>query len=227
MHALRQYIQDQLDERGWERADLMRRSGLSRQQVHRLLTDDRPRLPEIPDETTIMGLANAFGPRSLVDIQRAIIEAIGLGQAEDRVRVDVRYAGNNDLIEELRARLTYHAGVAPKGETVRLKPTSFTDARSLGAWVRHGYDVEFDLGGASDSDGKRLIDFAAGLALAMGAKLERVQGRRFRIAHHGPLPTVVEAATEDVLVDEPDDEDLQIAAHRSVEPAGYPESEQP
>lgn len=77
MHPYQQFIQDQLDARGWRQSDLARRSGLSRQLISQTLSDTRPHLGRMPDSGTIEKLATGFevsietvrtaAARSLVD----------------------------------------------------------------------------------------------------------------------------------------------------------------
>jgi transcriptional regulator with XRE-family HTH domain len=60
VHHYRRFIQDNLDSRGWKQADLVRASGLSRQLIHSILRDDRDHLGQMPDESTLEGLAKGF-----------------------------------------------------------------------------------------------------------------------------------------------------------------------
>jgi transcriptional regulator with XRE-family HTH domain len=61
MHEYRRFIQAELDARGWEPADLVRRSGLRRQLVWKILHDERDALGQMPDEATLEKLATGFG----------------------------------------------------------------------------------------------------------------------------------------------------------------------
>ncbi len=60
-HAYRAFIRAEMDARGWKPADLARRSGLSKQTLSKILNDDRPHLGQMPDQSTVEGLAAAFG----------------------------------------------------------------------------------------------------------------------------------------------------------------------
>ncbi len=55
MHEYRRFVHAELDARGWTPADLVHRSGLSRQLVWKVLHDDRPTLGQMPDESTLEG----------------------------------------------------------------------------------------------------------------------------------------------------------------------------
>lgn len=81
MHEYRRFVQTELDARGWRQAELVRRSGLSRQLVSSILRDNRDYLGQMPDAETIEGLALGFdvpaetvrtaAARSLVDYRAA------------------------------------------------------------------------------------------------------------------------------------------------------------
>jgi len=61
VHEYRRFVQDELDARGWKPAELARQSGLRRQLVWKILHDNRPTLGQMPDESTIEGIARGFG----------------------------------------------------------------------------------------------------------------------------------------------------------------------
>jgi transcriptional regulator with XRE-family HTH domain len=50
-----------MDARGWRQADLARRSGLHRSLISKLLKDNRDHLGQMPDDSTIDGIARGFG----------------------------------------------------------------------------------------------------------------------------------------------------------------------
>lgn len=61
VHEYRRFVQEHLDDRGWKQADLVRASGLSRQLIHSILKDDRDHLGQMPDGSTMEGIARGFG----------------------------------------------------------------------------------------------------------------------------------------------------------------------
>ncbi|MDV7194656.1 helix-turn-helix domain-containing protein [Mycolicibacterium fortuitum] len=61
MHEYRRFIQEHLDSRGWKQADLVRASGLSRQLISSIVKDDREHLGQMPDDSTMEGIAKGFG----------------------------------------------------------------------------------------------------------------------------------------------------------------------
>src|SRR5690554_566323 len=100
MHALRKYVQTQMDARGWRPADLANASGISKQVVSGLLADTRDHIDRMPSEKTITGLCRAFS------IQRPVLLAVigeAMGLPVDRpVKVaDASRVSNDELIREL------------------------------------------------------------------------------------------------------------------------------
>lgn len=55
-----------------------------------------------------------------------------------------------------------------------IKPRSYNDARLIGEAFRQGVPVIINLTEMSDSDAKRLVDFAAGLSFGLHGSIERV-----------------------------------------------------
>lgn len=69
--------------------------------------------------------------------------------------------------------------LARGGEITTLHPTGYGDARAVGERYRDGFPVLMDLTDLPESDAKRLVDFAAGLAFGLRGKIERVTNRVF------------------------------------------------
>jgi transcriptional regulator with XRE-family HTH domain len=61
VHEYRRFVQAELDARGWKPAELARRAGLHRQLVWKILHDQRPALGQMPEESTMEGIARGFG----------------------------------------------------------------------------------------------------------------------------------------------------------------------
>lgn len=61
MHEYRKLIQAELDRRGWRQSELARRGGLGRSVINKILNDDRPHLGQMPDDSTMDGIATGFG----------------------------------------------------------------------------------------------------------------------------------------------------------------------
>lgn len=55
-----------------------------------------------------------------------------------------------------------------------IHPRSFNDARRIGEDFRSGTPVIINLGEMDDTDARRIVDFASGLALGLHGALERV-----------------------------------------------------
>lgn len=104
MHEYRRFIQDELDARGWKPAELARQSGLRRQLVWKILHDNRPTLGQMPDESTMEGIASGFG----IPVDRVRIAAARSlrGYEDDGAPLsnDLSAVSNDVLLTEIRRR---------------------------------------------------------------------------------------------------------------------------
>ncbi len=73
-----------------------------------------------------------------------------------------------------------------------LHPRSYSEARTIGEQYRDGTPVIMNLTEMDESDAKRLVDFAAGLAFALRGSIEKVTNRVFLLS-----PPNVDVAAED------------------------------
>lgn len=105
MHALRMFVQAQMDERGWTQSDLVAASGITKQVVSSLVSDARPKLDRLPQDKTIDGLARAFRVDRNVILAK-IGEAMGLPVSEPVVIYDASRVPNSDLLRVLSERLS-------------------------------------------------------------------------------------------------------------------------
>ena len=103
MHAYRRFVQTEMDKRGWTAADLQRSSGLTKQNLSRLLRDDREQLQQRPDAATVSSLARAFGVGEELVLTH-VAEAMGLptGRVEVAAAADL---SNDELLRILAERL--------------------------------------------------------------------------------------------------------------------------
>jgi len=104
MHALRAFIAAQMDRRTWRQVDLVKKSGLSKQVIHGLMTDDREELTTRIDDATAAGLARAFGVTPAVVLAQVGM-AMRLPVSEPVVIYDAHGVSDEDLIGELVERL--------------------------------------------------------------------------------------------------------------------------
>jgi transcriptional regulator with XRE-family HTH domain len=104
VNAWRAYLQQQMDSRRWRQADLARASGLTRQHISGMMTDDRERLDDLPTRETVEKIAKAFGVSPGV-VLRIAAEACGV-PVDGLLEVSVSDLSNDVLIEELRRRLS-------------------------------------------------------------------------------------------------------------------------
>jgi cell division inhibitor SepF len=80
---------------------------------------------------------------------------------------------------------TPEAGQAALSEVTRivtLHPRSYNDARRIGEEYREGTPVIMNLTEMDDSDAKRIVDFAAGLAFGLHGTIERVTSKVFLLS---------------------------------------------
>lgn len=57
---------------------------------------------------------------------------------------------------------------------VSLTPASYADAEGIGHAIRDGVPVIINLSKVNDAEGRRIVDFTAGLAFALGGSMEQV-----------------------------------------------------
>jgi cell division inhibitor SepF len=82
-----------------------------------------------------------------------------------------------------------NVGGYPMGRIVTLHPKSFAEARSIGEHYRDGTPVIINLTELDDSDARRLVDFAAGLAFALRGSIDKVTNKVFLISPPNADPT--------------------------------------
>lgn len=107
MNEWRRFVQQQLDIRGWRRAELARRSGLSRQLISAILNDSRAHLGQMPEDTTIAGLAEGFAlPEAAVRTAaaRALTGYVDDGQP---LYCDLSQVSADELLAEVRRRMAF------------------------------------------------------------------------------------------------------------------------
>jgi transcriptional regulator with XRE-family HTH domain len=110
VHALRRFIQDEMDARGWQPMDLVRRSGLSKQLISNLLNDDRDVLPQLPRTATLAALAKAFD-LTTGHVTAVAVQALGVADVQPPAVVhQVEAATDADLLRELLRRAEQKAG---------------------------------------------------------------------------------------------------------------------
>lgn len=105
MHEYRRFIQGELDARGWRQADLVQKSGLSRQLISSIVNDDRDFLGQMPDEATLDGLATGLGvPVSRVR-SAAARSLVGYVDSGEPLTPALQEVSLDALLNELRRRV--------------------------------------------------------------------------------------------------------------------------
>lgn len=92
--------------RRWDVPDLTHASGLHRQVINRLVYDERKRLKMEPRQTTVTGLAKAFG---VSENHIRLVARQAMGELPDDIDLTVihgvKEATNDELLMELAGRL--------------------------------------------------------------------------------------------------------------------------
>ncbi len=81
---------------------------------------------------------------------------------------------------------------SPLQKITTLRPSDYSEARTIGERFRDGNPVIMDLVDMSNDDAKRLVDFAAGLAFALRGSFDKVATKVFLLS-----PADVDVSPED------------------------------
>lgn len=131
MHEYKRFVQEQMDARGWRQADLVRASGLGRALVSRILRDERPRLGQMPDESTMAGLAKAFQVPTET-VRTAAARALrGYTDDGEALTTDLSAVSIDALLMEIRRRV--QASENPSAQDPQDDPPADGEARPGGA----------------------------------------------------------------------------------------------
>jgi cell division inhibitor SepF len=87
-----------------------------------------------------------------------------------------------------------NAAASDLNEIVTIQPKVYADARGIAENFREGVPVIINLGQMTDSDARRLIDFASGLVQGLHGKIERVTSKVFLLSPSHVSVTGDEAA---------------------------------
>jgi cell division inhibitor SepF len=108
----------------------------------------------------------------------------------------VSYPTRDNLALAPRTALAERTAPATEDERryqiTTLHPTTYNEARTIGEHFRDSVPVIMNLTEMDESDAKRLVDFAAGLAFGLRGTIERVTNRVFLLS-----PANVQVTAED------------------------------
>lgn len=92
-------------------------------------------------------------------------------------------AGSRALVTPLR-RTTGHRNVVPTemNEILTVHPRQYKDAQVIAESFREGIPVIINLSQMSETEAKRLVDFASGLSQGLYGKIERVTNKVFLLS---------------------------------------------
>lgn len=163
MHEFKRFIQQQLDARGWTQADLVRKSGLSKQHVSNLLRDTREHLGQMPTEKTIRALAEGFQMPAEVVRTAASRALAGYSDEGQPLHVDIHQVPLDTLLNEIRRRF-----------------------EEIGE--HHGADTEEEQEPRTQARGPEHSSEARGDRRRTGASMTRVNVTQLKTPEHNPDP---------------------------------------
>ncbi|MEU7902402.1 cell division protein SepF [Actinoplanes sp. NPDC049118] len=105
------------------------------------------------------------------------------------------YATRDNLALAPQAQTQAHQRIVEEDQRYQittLHPTTYREARTIGEHFRDGVPVIINLTEMDESDARRLVDFAAGLAFGLRGTIERVTNRVFLLS-----PANVQVTAED------------------------------
>lgn len=118
------------------------------------------------------------------------------------IRDEVTYADQpTGTVTPLRRPTTVRESAATAvNEILTVHPKQYKDAQVIAEGFREGLPVIINLSQMSDGEGRRLIDFASGLAMGLYGKIERVTSKVFLlspesvvVSGHSEVPAVAAA----------------------------------
>ncbi|MEN3310136.1 MAG: cell division inhibitor SepF [Micromonosporaceae bacterium] len=131
--------------------------------------------------------------REPVRAERSSVRPISRGTTSG---VSTSYATRDNLALAPQVQLRERAVMAEDEERryqiTTLHPTTYNEARTIGEHFRDNVPVIMNLTEMAESDAKRLVDFAAGLAFGLRGTMERVTNRVFLLS-----PANVQVTAED------------------------------
>lgn len=94
------------------------------------------------------------------------------GRADDRMAVKYPGGGHSSSVRDpIRDRYSISIGA--------IHPRRYDEARTIGEQFRSGNPVLMDLSRLSDTDARRLVDFAAGLIFGLRGSIDKIANRVF------------------------------------------------
>jgi cell division inhibitor SepF len=125
--------------------------------------------------------------------ERATVRPITRSSTSSDNAHPVSYPTRDNLA--LAPQVQVHQRVAEEDQRYQittLHPTTYREARTIGEHFRDGVPVIINLTEMDESDARRLVDFAAGLAFGLRGTIERVTNRVFLLS-----PANVQVTAED------------------------------
>lgn len=100
------FILDQMGQRDWRASDLAAASGLSKQQVSKLVNDTRDVMDQLPKQATIEGLARAFSGVPIAAVRAMAVQGLGVPASDTpTLELDLAEVSIDALLAEIKRRV--------------------------------------------------------------------------------------------------------------------------
>jgi len=93
-------------------------------------------------------------------------------------------SANRAQVTPLRRSVAKNQAASDMNEIVTVHPKQYSDAKVIAENFREGVPVIMNLSQMTESDARRLIDFASGLSQGLYGKIERVTSKVFLLSPH-------------------------------------------
>jgi cell division inhibitor SepF len=162
--------------------------------------DEEPSVPRARSERTRISerisRADLDDPERVERPERARVRSITRNTTSSDSAEPLSYSTRENLA--LAPQAVHQPAPQPRVEEEQryqittLHPTTYREARTIGEHFRDGVPVIINLTEMDESDARRLVDFAAGLAFGLRGTIERVTNRVFLLS-----PANVQVTAED------------------------------
>ena len=161
--------------------------------------DDEPPVPRArtsersrPGDRTASSRADRDRDEHAERSERASVRSITRSPASDSPALSYPTRDNLALSPQVQVRERPEPQEDQRYSITTLHPTTYREARTIGEHFRDGTPVIINLTEMDESDARRLVDFAAGLAFGLRGTIERVTNRVFLLS-----PANVQVTAED------------------------------
>ena len=137
-------------------------------------------------------VANYLGLMDDPEFDTHVASSVPAVQSSNDVRIKTRAARSVSSVHTSTVELAPQLDLPVVDRIITLHPRFYNEARTIGEHFRLGTPVIINLTDMDESEHKRLVDFASGLACGLHGTIERVTKKVFLIS-----PANVQVSTED------------------------------